>query len=256
MLKCDDNRAFSVLSEIAAAMAKGEQIYVMRDLAGVLGLYQHHGIDCGDGTVIHYSKAREIAEIARTSYDAFSWSNPVYTVRKSLIYAPEVVVERAASRLGERQYDLLLNNCEHFANWCTTGRSESRQLANFGLRTDQLNLPELRRLAEGDRYTTTPAEARANFQKALGDIATAYNTTLADQQTAQKDVRDWHRVAEKALENHREDLSKAALHRKVAAKKRVDMLTAQLAELVELELNLQRNRAFVERQVGSQWVDG
>ncbi len=236
-------------------MAQGDQIYVMRDLAGVPGLYQHHGIDCGDGTVIHYSKARDIAAIARTSYDAFSWGNPVYTVRKSLIYAPDVVVERATSRLGERQYDLLLNNCEHFANWCTTGRSESRQLANFGLRTDQLNLPELRRLAEGDRHTTTPAEARANFQKALGDIATAYNTTLADQQTAYKAADEWHRVAQKSLAMGREDLARGALHRKVTANQRIETLTAQLRELVELELNLHRNRAFVERQVGSGGVE-
>lgn len=230
-------------------MAKGDQIYVMRDLAGVPGLYQHHGIDGGDDTVIHYSKAREEAEISRTSYESFSWGNRVYPVRQSLIYAPEIVIERATSRLGERQYDLLQNNCEHFANWCTTGRSESRQLAAFGLRVDQLNLPELRRLAEGDRRTATPEEARANFQKALGDIATAYNNTLADQQAAYKAADDWHRVAQKALADGREDLARAALHRKVAANKRIEMLTAQLSDLVQLELDLQRNRALAEQRL-------
>ncbi|WP_017300835.1 lecithin retinol acyltransferase family protein [Nodosilinea nodulosa] len=230
-------------------MAKGEQIYVLRDLGMVPGLYQHHGIDGGDGTVIHYSKARQEAEISRTSYDAFSWGNRVYPVRQSLIYTPEIVIERATSRLGERQYDLLQNNCEHFATWCTTGRSESRQLANFGLRVDQLNLPELRRLADRDRHTTTPAEARANFQKALGDIATAYNTTLADQQAAYKEADEWHRVAQKALDNSREDLARAALHRKVAASKRIELLTAQLSDLVELELDLQRNRAIAEARL-------
>ncbi|MGF1518397.1 MAG: lecithin retinol acyltransferase family protein [Nodosilinea sp.] len=239
-------------------MAKGDQIYVLRDLAGVPGLYQHHGIDCGDRTVIHYSKANAEAEISRTSYEAFAWSRAVYPVRQSLIYSPDVVIERATSRLGERQYDLLLNNCEHFATWCTTGRNDSRQLGSFGLRTDQLNLPELRRLAEGDRHTTTPEQARANFQKALGDIATAYNNTLADQQAAFKSADQWHRVAQKALAMSREDLARAALHRKVAARKRIETLTAQLGELVELELNLQRNRAFVERQggVGSRRVKG
>ncbi len=231
-------------------MTKGDQIYVLRDLAGVPGLYQHHGIDCGDRTVIHYSKASAEAEITRTSYETFAWGNAVYPVRQSLIYSPEVVIERAASRLGERQYDLLQNNCEHFATWCTTDRNESRQLGSFGLRTDQLNLPELRRLAEGDRRTTTPEQARANFQKALGDIATAYNTTLADQQAAYKAADQWHRVAQKALAMGREDLARAALHRKVAASKQIKTLTAQLSELVELELNLQRNRAFVARQGG------
>jgi hypothetical protein len=241
-------------------MARGDQIYVMRDLVGLPGLYQHHGIDCGDGAVIHYSKAQEIAEIARTSYDAFAWGNPVYLVRQSDPYPSDLVVQRAESRLGERQYDLLQNNCEHFANWCTTGRSESRQLASFGLRVDQLNLPELRRLAEGlsgtHRYPPSPAEARASFQKALGDIATAYTTTLADQQTAQKDRRDWQRVAQAALERDRDDLAKAALHRKLTAQKRVDLLTTQLSDLVELELNLQRSREVAERRLASEWVEG
>jgi hypothetical protein len=230
-------------------MAKGEQIYVLRDLAGVPGLYQHHGIDCGDDTVIHYSKAKEDAEISRTSYDTFSWHNSVYPVRQSLIYTPDIVIERATSRLGERQYDLLQNNCEHFATWCTTGRNESRQLAAFGLRADQLNLPELRRLAEGDRITTSPEAARANFQKALGDIATAYNTTLADQQAAYKEADEWNRVAQKALAKNREDLARAALHRKVAANNRIEQLTAQLGDLVELELDLQRNRAIAESRL-------
>jgi hypothetical protein len=231
-------------------MAKGDQIYVMRDLAGVPGLYQHHGIDCGDNTVIHYSKAGELAEIARTSYEAFAWGRSVYPVRLHPIYPPEGVIERATSRLGERQYDLLLNNCEHFAYWCTTGRSESRQLSSFGLRPDQLNLPTLRRLAEGDRHTTTTAQAQANFHKALGDIATAYTTTLASQQVAQADARDWHRTAETALARDREDLARAALHRKVAAQKRVEQLTSQLRELVELELALQRNCAVAAQRAG------
>ena len=34
-------------------MAKGDQIYVMRELLGIPSIYEHHGIDCGDGTVIH-----------------------------------------------------------------------------------------------------------------------------------------------------------------------------------------------------------
>jgi hypothetical protein len=230
-------------------MAQGDQIYVMRDLAGVPGLYQHHGIDCGDGTVIHYSKARQEAEICRTSYGAFSWGNPVYPVRWSDAYSPGMIVQRAESRIGERQYDLLLNNCEHFATWCSTGRSDSRQLASFGLRPDQLALPELRRLAEGTSHNPSPEQARAAFQKALGDIAAAYQTTLADQQSAQKDARDWQRVAATALGRQREDLARAALHRKVAAQRRVDQLTAQLGDLVALELDLQRNRAMAERRL-------
>ena len=32
------------------------------------------------------------------------------------------------SRLGEQNYNLLFNNCEHFATWCKTGRHSSGQV--------------------------------------------------------------------------------------------------------------------------------
>ena len=37
-------------------------------------------------------------------------------------------MRRAESRLDETDYSVLLNNCEHFARWCHTGRHESRQV--------------------------------------------------------------------------------------------------------------------------------
>ena len=42
-------------------------------------------------------------------------------------YSPQEVVERARSRVGERNYRLLTNNCEHFSNWCVSGLSRSAQ---------------------------------------------------------------------------------------------------------------------------------
>ena len=42
--------------------------------------------------------------------------------------AGEDVVRRARSRLGERRYHLLRNNCEHFCNWCQLGESRSEQV--------------------------------------------------------------------------------------------------------------------------------
>jgi len=38
------------------------------------------------------------------------------------------VVRRARSRLGERCYDLLENNCEHFCEWCLRGTARSFQV--------------------------------------------------------------------------------------------------------------------------------
>ncbi|WP_367180120.1 lecithin retinol acyltransferase family protein [uncultured Megasphaera sp.] len=44
------------------------------------------------------------------------------------LYTPQSTIARARRRIGEKSYDLLENNCEHFALWCKTGISESRQV--------------------------------------------------------------------------------------------------------------------------------
>jgi hypothetical protein len=41
--------------------------------------------------------------------------------------------------LGERDYDLLHNNCEHFAVWCKTGRPESSQVRAVRQSSHQLS---------------------------------------------------------------------------------------------------------------------
>jgi hypothetical protein len=230
-------------------IAYGDQIYVMRELVGGPGIYQHHGIACGDQTVIHYSKAPATATVMRTSFDSFARGNVVYHVEHTVCYVPDIVIQRAQSRLGEQQYDLFANNCEHFANWCKTGRNESFQLANFGLRPDLINLPTFRRLASHTAQDNSPERAMALFQKALGDIATAYHTLLAEQQTAQQEADTWHRVAEKALAQNREDLARAALLKKVNHRQRADALTQQLADLVDMQLTLEQNRQLSEQRL-------
>jgi hypothetical protein len=44
------------------------------------------------------------------------------------LYSGEETVNRARSRIGENSYNLVFNNCEHFAVWCKTGISESKQV--------------------------------------------------------------------------------------------------------------------------------
>ena len=53
----------------------------------------------------------------------YLFHNPDYK-----LYPAHQVVERAKSRLGEGNYDLISNNCEHFAIWCKTGISHSKQI--------------------------------------------------------------------------------------------------------------------------------
>jgi len=49
-------------------------------------------------------------------------------VRYAKCLPPDEVVERAMSRIGEEEYDLVFNNCEHFARWCKTGDRKSEQV--------------------------------------------------------------------------------------------------------------------------------
>lgn len=103
-------------------MAYGDHIYVN------YGVYTHHGIDCGDGTVIHLSK--EKGRIRRDPIHSFAGGNSIYVKQCKHSYSPEQVVQRAKSKLGETGYNLGLNNCEHFASWCHSGRHHSKQVGN------------------------------------------------------------------------------------------------------------------------------
>ena len=94
------------------------------------GLFNHHGIDLGDGTVAHYLEGREIL---RSPKEDFSRGLAITIVE----YPDEscsplgVTVRRAMGRLGEQNYNLLFNNCEHFAHWCKTGRHRSNQVEDW-----------------------------------------------------------------------------------------------------------------------------
>ena len=216
-------------------MARGDQVYVMRDVMGVP--YQHHGIDCGDGTIIHYRKVGT-ATISRTSTEAFARGNGVYPVDKSVSFIADVVIDRAESRLGEQSYNLFFNNCEHFANWCKTGDSISPQLSEFGLRLDQLPSGFTRQAAQPE----TPQAILDLFEKALGNIAIATSTLLPDYEQAQADSAQWKAVAETALNRGREDLARAALHKRRDAQKKAGAIQAQLQELSDLQIEIQTDQ--------------
>ena len=89
------------------------------------GLFRHHGIDLGDGTVAHYLEGREIL---RSSRDDFSQGQPLSVINHAKASPTGVTLRRAMSRIGEQNYNLLFNNCEHFATWCKTGRHHSGQI--------------------------------------------------------------------------------------------------------------------------------
>ena len=92
------------------------------------GLFLHHGIDLGDGSVAHYLEGREIL---RSPLEEFSRGQEVSVVSNDQASPAGVTLRRAMSRIGEQNYNLLFNNCEHFANWCKTGRHRSGQVEDW-----------------------------------------------------------------------------------------------------------------------------
>jgi hypothetical protein len=93
--------------------------------------YFHHGIYVGDGRVIHYAGwfrgTRGLVE--EVTLEQFTEGHR-YCIGRMAADRPtgEDIVRRARSRLGERRYHLLRNNCEHFCNWCQLGESRSEQV--------------------------------------------------------------------------------------------------------------------------------
>ncbi|MGA1484054.1 MAG: lecithin retinol acyltransferase family protein [Vulcanococcus sp.] len=92
------------------------------------GLFLHHGIDLGDGSVAHYLEGREIL---RSPLNDFSRGLEICVVNHPQASSAGITLRRAMSRIGEQRYNLLFNNCEHFATWCKTGRHRSGQVEDW-----------------------------------------------------------------------------------------------------------------------------
>ncbi|MEB3312110.1 MAG: lecithin retinol acyltransferase family protein [Snowella sp.] len=212
-------------------MATGDQIYVYRELWNLEGVYEHHGIDCGDGTVIHYRKPSETVE--RTSWDIFSRHKPVFQkhYHNQFCFLPEIVVERAQSRLGEQKYNLLFNNCEHFANWCKTGLNESGQIRDFLPFVTQFNPEKLSQSVQDSLRGSDPNKAQRLFNEALGDLREVWNEIQPRYQAARQDADSWQQVAQEALKRDREDLARAALQKKLESQRQANQLQEQLEHL-------------------------
>ena len=131
------------------------------------GLYRHFGIYAGNDRVIHYHKNRangNKATIMETSMSEFlansksykvddnsevreiiqdlilfpispfvstvSLASDVYRKISRKEYSAEETVARARSKIGETNYNIMTNNCEHFVEFCKTGVKHSGQVAN------------------------------------------------------------------------------------------------------------------------------
>lgn len=101
------------------------------------GFYFHYGVYVGNGRVVHFcsTTSNELdalsADIVETSLSRFSKGDTVSVdTQIPSSFDREEIVRRARKSIGTKlgTYNLLSNNCEHFANWCRCGRSVSTQV--------------------------------------------------------------------------------------------------------------------------------
>jgi hypothetical protein len=96
--------------------------------------YVHHGIYLGDGKVAHYSglsASLQAGPIEITDLDRFGNGSSIWVHEEQCAFSSDEIIVRAMSRVGESQYKILSNNCEHFCNWCINGNSYSAQVAEY-----------------------------------------------------------------------------------------------------------------------------
>ena len=127
------------------------------------GIYHHHMlvVEVVSGNqlkVIHYTGAEELEEAVdgaassasssavSSSFSLGSAGQMVGEVKEELLpikpndiqllkyrdpstsmYCAVDAIDRARTRLGERRYSVVGNNCEHFVNWAKTGSAKSHQ---------------------------------------------------------------------------------------------------------------------------------
>lgn len=106
------------------------------------GLYFHHGIYASNDAVIHFASLEPghetdptMASVVVTDLKTFLKGGILevreYTEEELKIKrSPQDIINYAFSQLGTKNYNLITNNCEHFANRCVFGESRSEQVNN------------------------------------------------------------------------------------------------------------------------------
>ena len=155
--------------------------------------YTHHGLYIGDGTVIHYLQDGVCLATLKEFCDGATY-HVKDTPRR---YSRDKCVERAYSRIGEDDYNLLFNNCEGFVNWCLNGDNTSEQvnsvvqtagkiaIAKMKLEQRRQRCPDWTIGTRGRNPTTVPKQ---------GDIGDFLNILLGTDEIA--DMTKPHRRGE------------------------------------------------------------
>lgn len=113
--------------------------------AGYPGAAHHDGIYLGNGQVIHLTGTpgggKADARVRIDTLTVFAAGRLVTVRPYAGNHDPDVVIARALSRLGDGNYHLIFNNCQHFARWCATGDHHSEQVRSVAATTGTVATP-------------------------------------------------------------------------------------------------------------------
>ena len=105
-----------------------------------VGEIYHYGVYVSDDEIIQFGLAPQArsgikdsdVEVVSSDVDAFLLGGFLEVAQfdkkeSKTRVKPQITVEKARSRLGEKGYNILYNNCEHFAYECVTGKKYCSQ---------------------------------------------------------------------------------------------------------------------------------
>ena len=102
---------------------------------GILNLF-HHAIAIEQDIIIHFTDKNGLYETPEILIDSFNELKcpKIVEYRNDSLGERWITRNRAlllwATRNSYKKYNIVLNNCEHFATYCRTGRAESFQVQN------------------------------------------------------------------------------------------------------------------------------
>eukprot|EP00800_Vazella_pourtalesii_P006049 TRINITY_DN173_c0_g1_i12.p1 TRINITY_DN173_c0_g1~~TRINITY_DN173_c0_g1_i12.p1 ORF type:complete len:173 (+),score=34.06 TRINITY_DN173_c0_g1_i12:55-573(+) len=94
----------------------------------IVGLANHYGVYIGEEGVIDFSREG----VRLSSFGDFAGQYEIHIRRYDRMRSKEEIVETALYYLKDEEewgeYNLVFNNCEHFASFCATGEKKSGQV--------------------------------------------------------------------------------------------------------------------------------
>lgn len=130
-------------------MEKGDVIYVPVGRRAGFGPL-HYGVYDGYGGVFHFNGITPESAYIHYSLLADFAEGAIVNVDSCIkVFSASEIVERASSKLGENfgGFNLVTNNCEHFAKWCAMGVRQSSQIIEAQASIENSNVM-IKRLAD------------------------------------------------------------------------------------------------------------